>query len=39
MERHMQIPTGGMQTLMAQQQLEAPQLHASLQQVAGKRMV
>jgi hypothetical protein len=34
----MQITTGGAQTLMPQQQLEAPQIDTSLQQVTGKRM-
>jgi hypothetical protein len=34
----MKIATGGAQTLMAQQELEAPQIHAGLQQVTGERM-
>ena len=34
----MEIATGGAQTLMAQEQLEASQIHTSLQQVTRKRM-
>jgi hypothetical protein len=34
----MEITAGGAQALMAQEQLEAPQIHTGFQQVTRKRM-
>ena len=36
MGTHMEVMTGGPQTLMAQQQLQAAQVHSRLQEVTGE---
>jgi hypothetical protein len=35
---HMEIATGGAQILMAEEELDAPQIHTGLQQVRRERM-